>query len=49
MKKKIELGKYQELIVKKETDFGVYLKKPAGTDSEKIILPKAQEHEGPQI
>ena len=49
MKKKIELGKYQELIVTKETDFGVFLNTPAGKDSEKILLPKAQVPEGTQL
>lgn len=42
MKPKIELGKYQELIVTKKTDFGVYLNTPTGEDSEKILLPKSQ-------
>ena len=46
MKQKIELGKYQELIVTKETDFGVFLNTPDGTDSEKILLPKSQVPKG---
>ncbi|RKI42986.1 RNA-binding protein [bacterium D16-51] len=46
MKQKIELGKYQELIVTKETDFGVFLNTPDGADSEKILLPKSQVPEG---
>lgn len=39
---KIELGKYQELIVVKKTDFGVFLNTPAGEEKDKILLPKAQ-------
>ncbi len=42
MTQKIELGKYQELIVTKKTDFGVFLNTPTGEDSQKILLPKAQ-------
>lgn len=42
MTQKIELGKYQELIVTKKTDFGVFLNTPAGEESQKILLPKAQ-------
>lgn len=42
MTQKIELGKYQELIVTKKTDFGVFLNTPTGEDSKKILLPKAQ-------
>ena len=42
MTQKIELGKYQELIVTKKTDFGVFLDTPTGEDSQKILLPKAQ-------
>ena len=42
MTQKIELGKYQELIVTKKTDFGVFLNTPPGEDSPKILLPKAQ-------
>lgn len=42
MTQKIELGKYQELIVTKKTDFGVYLNTATGKESEKILLPKAQ-------
>ncbi len=42
MKQKIELGNYQELIVTKKTDFGIYLNTPEGRESEKILLPKAQ-------
>lgn len=42
MKQTIELGKYQELIVTKTVDFGVYLNTPTGEDSEKILLPKSQ-------
>jgi len=49
MKQKIELGKYQELIVTKETDFGVFLNTPTGEDSEKILLPKAQVPKGTQL
>ena len=42
MTQKIELGKYQELIGTKTTDFGVFLNTPTGEDSQKILLPKAQ-------
>lgn len=42
MTQKIELGKYQELIVTKKTEFGVFLNTPTGEDSQKILLPKAQ-------
>lgn len=42
MKQTIELGKTQELIVVKKTDFGVFLNTPTGDDTEKILLPKAQ-------
>ena len=42
MTQKIELGKYQELIFTKKTDFGVFLNTPTGEDSQKILLPKAQ-------
>ena len=49
MSSKIQIGKTQELIVVKKTDFGVYLNTPTGTDSEKILLPKAQVPKGTQI
>ncbi|MDD7402519.1 MAG: S1-like domain-containing RNA-binding protein [Butyribacter sp.] len=49
MKQKIELGKYQELIVTKKTDFGVYLNTPTGEENEKILLPKAQVPQGTQL
>lgn len=42
MTQQIELGKYQELIVVKEMDFGVFLNTPSGVESDKILLPKAQ-------
>lgn len=42
MKQKIEMGKTQELIVTKKTDFGVFLNTPTGEECEKILLPKAQ-------
>ncbi len=42
MKSTIELGKTQELVVVKETDFGIFLNTPTGEDREKILLPKAQ-------
>lgn len=42
MTQKIEIGKYQELIVTKKTEFGVYLNTPTGKESEKILLPKSQ-------
>lgn len=49
MKPSIQLGKTQELIVVKTTDFGVYLNTPVGADSEKILLPKSQVPKGTQI
>lgn len=49
MSQKIELGVYQELIVTKETDFGVFLNTPAGEDSDKILLPKAQVPSGTKL
>lgn len=42
MRQKIQLGKTQELVVVKKTDFGVYLNTPTGEESEKILLPKSQ-------
>lgn len=45
----IQLGKTQELIVVKTTDFGVYLNTPGGADSEKILLPKSQVPKGTQV
>lgn len=42
MAAKIELGKHQELIVVKTTDFGVYLNTPTGEEKDKILLPKSQ-------
>ncbi len=49
MAKKIQLGKYQELIVTKQTDFGVFLNTPAGEDSQKILLPKNQVPKGTRL
>lgn len=49
MSDKIMLGKTQDLIVTKTTDFGVYLNTPTGEDSDKILLPKAQVPEGTQL
>ena len=49
MTQKIELGKYQELIVTKEVDFGVFLNTPTGDESEKILLPKSQVPKGTQL
>mgnify|MGYP000978695555 FL=1 len=49
MSQKIELGVYQELVVTKETDFGVFLNTPAGEDSDKILLPKAQVPAGTKL
>ena len=49
MKPTIELGKTQELVVVKETNFGVYLNIPSGQDDEKILLPKAQVPSDTQI
>ncbi len=49
MTQKIELGKVQELIVTKKTDFGVFLNTPTGNDSEKILLPKAQVPKGTEL
>ena len=42
MNTKIELGKTQELMVVKETDFGIFLNTPTGEDQKKILLPKSQ-------
>lgn len=44
----VQIGKTQELIVVKTTDFGVYLNTPGGADSEKILLPKSQVPKGTQ-
>ena len=41
-KSAIPIGKTQELIVVKTTDFGVFLNTPTGEDSDKILLPKSQ-------
>lgn len=49
MKSGIQLGKTQELIVVKTTDFGVYLNTPSGEEHEKILLPKSQVPKGTQI
>ncbi len=49
MKPDIQLGRSQELIVVKITDFGVYLNTPAGNDKNKILLPKAQVPKGTQL
>ena len=49
MSEKIQLGKTQELIVVKTTDFGVYLNTPGGEDTDKILLPKAQVPKGTQL
>lgn len=42
MNQKIELGKTQELIVTKQTNFGVYLNIPGGDETNHILLPKSQ-------
>ncbi len=49
MKQKIELGKTQELVVTKKTDFGVYLNTPDDKENEKILLPKSQVPEGTEL
>ena len=49
MSEKIQLGKTQELIVVKTTDFGVYLNTPGGDDADKILLPKTQVPKGTQL
>ena len=49
MTEKIQLGKTQELIVVKTTDFGVYLNIPGGDDADKILLPKSQVPKGTQL
>ena len=49
MKQKIELGKTQELIVTKETNFGVYLNTPGGNETCHILLPKSQVPEGTKL
>ena len=41
MSEKIQLGKTQELIVVKTTDFGVYLNTPGGEDADKIQIGRA--------
>ena len=49
MTSKIELGKFQELIVVKQTDFGVFLNTPTGAEQDKILLPKAHVPQGTQL
>lgn len=49
MTQKIELGKTQELIVTKETSFGVYLNTPGGDKTDHILLPKSQVPEGTKL
>ena len=49
MTSKIELGKFQELIVVKQTDFGVFLNTPTGAEQDKILLPKAHVPQGRQL
>ena len=49
MKASIQLGRTQELIVVKTTDFGVYLNTATGEDKNRILLPKAQVPKGTQI
>ena len=49
MTSKIELGKFQELIVVKQTDFGVFLNPPTGAEQDKILLPKAHVPQGTQL
>lgn len=49
MTQKIELGKIQELIVVKETDFGIFLNTPAGEERDKILLPKRQVPKGTKL
>lgn len=49
MTQKIELGVWQELVVTKETDFGVFLNTLSGEDSDKILLPKAQVPAGTKL
>ena len=49
MKSSIQLGRTQELIVVKTTDFGVYLNTATGEDKNRILLPKAQVPKGTQI
>lgn len=49
MTSSIQLGKTQELIVVKTTDFGVFLNTPAGDDADKILLPKSQVPKGTQL
>ena len=48
-KSAIPIGKTQELIVVKTTDFGVFLNTPTGEDSDKILLPKSQVPKGTQL
>lgn len=49
MSSKIQLGKTQDLIVVKTTDFGVYLNTPGGEDADKILLPKSQVPKGTRL
>ncbi len=49
MPSSIQMGKTQELIVVKTTDFGVYLNTPGGDEGDKILLPKAQVPKGTQL
>lgn len=49
MSNKIMIGKTQELIVVKTTDFGVFLNTPTGDEADKILLPKAQVPKGTQL
>lgn len=49
MSSSIKMGKTQELIVVKTTDFGVYLNTPGGDERDKILLPRAQVPEGTRL
>lgn len=49
MKQIIELGKIQELVVAKKTEFGIYLNTLTGGEHDKILLPKSQVPKGTEL
>lgn len=44
MTSKIELGKFQELIVVKQTDFGVFLNTPTGAEQTRSFFQNPMYH-----
>ena len=44
-----KLGEYQELLITKEVDFGVYLEEPVNGEEGRVLLPKKQVPEGAAI